>query len=695
MPQDPLDFSGRYNTPLSPADEKQFQGWKQRYAPNDTGADYDLRGAFKAGVAPDPGRGHFPDTFKKPNHPTFSDESQYSGKDGFTGGHWGDGTYTASPTNLKFRKPEELAQYFQKNEKGTKLTMPAPSDPIHANPQSHDELPSQADFDASHEAARTKLAGDLTTLGRGPHSDGGLKPPPAPSGYNDVPAANAGPPPAPTGYADIPTPGGGNGHKPLGEQPASFGGTVRLMAHQAGHFLTGLAPDTIKGIYDSGKAALPTATNTDDDKAVKDLVDKKDYLGAAKLLVSKGVEATPGGRFITGAIHNLIDEGGQAVDAYKQHQPAEAAAHAARAIPVVGPLASGLVDTGVGTPEERDSEHNVTKPAVAGDPARALGQSAALVVAGPALEGAARLAPRMIKGAPAAMRTIRSKALPVIKAATGPLAQDIAGVLPGVGPSVAHGMSLVQRAVGTGEKIADIVRKPDGTPAAGERRVGPPAAIPPQQMRTPMTPEPMPDIEMRPAAAESSPRAAPQATRAVGPPSALPPDQMRTPRPAEPMPDVKTTREQVADVATQPYPPTPEDDGASGKVVQQINGKEPPSAEPFKAKVRAARAVIITKLADTLDGVIPPEDAARLSRFDWMRLSKGLGINTPSEAAVTGALDELKSRAAQRAKLAATPAAESPTMMTPSPALQEALKKPGALAAAQAMLDELNRHAAE
>jgi hypothetical protein len=32
------------------------------------------------------GGGHLPDTFKKPNHPTFSNESQYSGKPDFYGG---------------------------------------------------------------------------------------------------------------------------------------------------------------------------------------------------------------------------------------------------------------------------------------------------------------------------------------------------------------------------------------------------------------------------------------------------------------------------------------------------------------------------------------------------------------------------------------------------------------------------------
>lgn len=67
-----------YDTFLTPIEEQQFRVWKQKYAPQDSGADYDLRGAFKAGLTPDPKTGHWPDTYKKPNHPTFSNESMYA-----------------------------------------------------------------------------------------------------------------------------------------------------------------------------------------------------------------------------------------------------------------------------------------------------------------------------------------------------------------------------------------------------------------------------------------------------------------------------------------------------------------------------------------------------------------------------------------------------------------------------------------
>lgn len=68
----------QFETKLNPQEEQVFSGWKAKYAPKDSGEDYDLRGAFKAGLTPDPQTGHWPDTFKKPNHPTFSDQSKYA-----------------------------------------------------------------------------------------------------------------------------------------------------------------------------------------------------------------------------------------------------------------------------------------------------------------------------------------------------------------------------------------------------------------------------------------------------------------------------------------------------------------------------------------------------------------------------------------------------------------------------------------
>jgi hypothetical protein len=75
----------QYETDLVPEDEVKFGSWKKQYAPKDSGADYDYRGAFRAGEKPGPD-GHWTDRFKKPNHPTFSNESQYAAAG--TPGRW-------------------------------------------------------------------------------------------------------------------------------------------------------------------------------------------------------------------------------------------------------------------------------------------------------------------------------------------------------------------------------------------------------------------------------------------------------------------------------------------------------------------------------------------------------------------------------------------------------------------------------
>jgi hypothetical protein len=81
----PQPVLGPYDTKLSPSEETKFQSWKQKNAPNDSGADYDLRGAYKAGLSPAASNGHWSDLYKKPNHPTFSNESMYATPDA---PHW-------------------------------------------------------------------------------------------------------------------------------------------------------------------------------------------------------------------------------------------------------------------------------------------------------------------------------------------------------------------------------------------------------------------------------------------------------------------------------------------------------------------------------------------------------------------------------------------------------------------------------
>lgn len=101
-----------FDTPLSPDDEKKFQAWKQQNAPQDSGEDYDFRGAFKAGLTPGPDQ-HWRDTYKKPNHPTFSDESIYSSLTGTKPGHW---SGMNNDEYTPFDKLKMLGQISMKND---------------------------------------------------------------------------------------------------------------------------------------------------------------------------------------------------------------------------------------------------------------------------------------------------------------------------------------------------------------------------------------------------------------------------------------------------------------------------------------------------------------------------------------------------------------------------------------------------
>lgn len=80
-------FTDNFDTPLIDKEQSLYQKWLltlPEYQRNNY--DYDLQGAFKSGLSSD--GGHFPDTYKKPNHETFSTQSQYSGISGQYGGHW-------------------------------------------------------------------------------------------------------------------------------------------------------------------------------------------------------------------------------------------------------------------------------------------------------------------------------------------------------------------------------------------------------------------------------------------------------------------------------------------------------------------------------------------------------------------------------------------------------------------------------
>lgn len=126
-----VDFTNKYNTVLSAEDESKFRKWLdvqsqklKRPIWRDL-YDYDLRGFFASGGDMD--GGHLPDTFKKPNHPTFSSESKWN-DDTHHGGEWieqqdGSWIFRASPTNIAMHGMQGLAQYFMAREPGNRVIL--------------------------------------------------------------------------------------------------------------------------------------------------------------------------------------------------------------------------------------------------------------------------------------------------------------------------------------------------------------------------------------------------------------------------------------------------------------------------------------------------------------------------------------------------------------------------------------------
>src|SRR6185369_6907776 len=105
--------------------------------PSPAKPDYDYESWQKAnpGVQMAPGQ-HYPDTYKLPNHITFSDESMYHGGDN-QGGHWGTNeqgkdTFTPGPTNLKNYSMEALQDYFKRVEPDAVLLPPPNTDSANA-----------------------------------------------------------------------------------------------------------------------------------------------------------------------------------------------------------------------------------------------------------------------------------------------------------------------------------------------------------------------------------------------------------------------------------------------------------------------------------------------------------------------------------------------------------------------------------
>lgn len=129
-----VDFSDKYNTQLNAQQELDYKNWlsnQSRATGRDLNLDhydYDMRGWWNENKGIDIGKGHLTDKFKKPNHPTFSNQSQYHGVDEHQGGEWlqmPDKTWSFTPgaTNLKMYNNDQLQDYFNRVEKGNKLQL--------------------------------------------------------------------------------------------------------------------------------------------------------------------------------------------------------------------------------------------------------------------------------------------------------------------------------------------------------------------------------------------------------------------------------------------------------------------------------------------------------------------------------------------------------------------------------------------
>ena len=88
-------YNNNYNTKLTPEQEMYFRQWVSSQSTTQSrdvmqdNFTYDLRGFWNAGETVDD-TGHGTDRYKKPNHPTFSNESIYADQKN-PGGVWASG----------------------------------------------------------------------------------------------------------------------------------------------------------------------------------------------------------------------------------------------------------------------------------------------------------------------------------------------------------------------------------------------------------------------------------------------------------------------------------------------------------------------------------------------------------------------------------------------------------------------------
>ena len=137
-------FKNKFNTELNAKENAVYQQWlaaESKVRGKDMSRedeDYDLRGYWKSMVGtakPTGEKGHLTDTWKKPNHPTFSTGSMYHGMPDPSGGSWEAGKWTGSdqagwsfePSESMLKKthnPRMLEKYFAEREPNSILVLP-------------------------------------------------------------------------------------------------------------------------------------------------------------------------------------------------------------------------------------------------------------------------------------------------------------------------------------------------------------------------------------------------------------------------------------------------------------------------------------------------------------------------------------------------------------------------------------------
>lgn len=131
-------YKNNYNTNLTPAEQQGFQSWMKessklqgRDLRNDS-YDYDVNGAYRALKGQPAQPGHGTDLFKKPNHPTFSNESMYHNTPdprfggNHEGGVWDATAKTYTPSDRMLRTThdsEQMQRYFNKYEPDQKVIL--------------------------------------------------------------------------------------------------------------------------------------------------------------------------------------------------------------------------------------------------------------------------------------------------------------------------------------------------------------------------------------------------------------------------------------------------------------------------------------------------------------------------------------------------------------------------------------------